>query len=113
MQGARQVREHPEAVDVRFIFLLPPSLSVLEERLRGRGTDSDEVIDKRLALVDRELEAAELFDYAVVNDDLDLAVDQVLSIIEAERSGRTEAVRARFGRGQVLTNWLRMADSVD
>jgi guanylate kinase len=108
VQGARQVRERRD--DVRFIFLLPPSLAELERRLASRGTDSAEAIDKRLALVDRELEAAIIFDYAVVNDELGDAVGDVVEIIAAERAGDTAEVSARHGRAGVLERWRRLAD---
>jgi guanylate kinase len=65
VQGARQVRKRRD--DARFIFLLPPSMSVLEERLQGRGTDSPEQIRKRLEVARRELAAIRDFDYAVTN----------------------------------------------
>jgi guanylate kinase len=100
VQGAAQVRER--MVDACLIFLLPPSLHVLEQRLRGRGTDEESVIQKRMALVDRELAAAGIFDFAVVNDDLDRAVAEVLLVIRAVREGREAGIRARFGRGPVM-----------
>ncbi len=103
VQGAEQVRERmPDAI---LVFLLPPSLAVLEARLRGRMTDSDAVIAKRLALVDRELAAAKHFDFAIVNDDLEVAVRQVLDVIEAVRAGERETVSARHGRARVLADW--------
>ena len=107
VQGAAQVRERRP--DARFIFLLPPSMQVLEARLRGRGTDSDDAVNRRLAMADRELEAIRFFDYAVVNDDLDATVAKVLDIVAAERSGREEElgeVRKRHGRAEVLAAWL-------
>ncbi len=105
VQGAAQVRERlPEAC---LIFLLPPSLGVLEERLRSRGTDDESVIQRRLALVDRELEAAGIFDYAIVNDDLERAVTEVLDVIHAVRRDETGEVDARHGRAQVLARWNR------
>lgn len=110
VQGARQVRERDD-LEVRFIFLLPPSLDELERRLRDRGTDSDAVIEHRLALVDRELAAAEIFDYAVVNEDLEETVDSVLSIIQAERSGELGRVRMRHGLQGVLAAWKRAGRS--
>lgn len=66
------------------IFLLPPSSQVLEYRLRKRGTDSDEAIEKRLATARQELEFVTHYDYLVVNDDLDEAVSAVKHIIKAE-----------------------------
>jgi guanylate kinase len=107
VQGAEQVRSG--STDARFIFLLPPSMKVLEARLRGRGTDSDEAIDRRLAVADRELEAIRFFDYAVVNDELEQAIAAVLEIVAAERSGSPEAlesIRARYDRATVYSAWL-------
>ena len=80
-------------------------LAILEERLRGRGTDVEEVIQKRMALVDRELAAAKLFDYAVVNDDLEKAVDRVLEVIDGIRTGRHEEIARIHGRPVVLAKW--------
>lgn len=103
VQGAGQVRERRG--DARFIFLLPPDMEVLAERLRLRGTDSPETIDRRLDLARQELAAVDLFDYAVVNDRLEEAVDSVIEIVEAERSGRPDAARERHGRIGVLKGW--------
>ena len=103
VQGAEQVKSRRP--DANLIFLLPPSLAVLEERLRGRKTDAEAVIQKRMALVDRELAAARLFDYAVVNDDLDAAVERVLDVIEAIREGRAEEIAKTHGRSVVLAAW--------
>lgn len=106
VQGAAQVKERRP--DARFIFLLPPSMQVLEQRLRGRGTDGEDAIDRRLGVADRELEAIRFFDYAVVNDDLERAIAEVLEIIAAERAGDAEAlaaVRRRHARDVVWTAW--------
>lgn len=82
--GARQTKERfPEAV---MIFIAPPSLSELERRLRGRGTDSEEKIQKRLARAREEIGSMREFDYVVVNDDLQRAVGLFISIISAERA---------------------------
>ena len=94
VQGARQVRERRD--DARFIFLLPPSMKVLEDRLSGRGTDSSEQILRRLELAREELAAIHDFDYAVVNDDLDRCVASVMEIIQAERAGGSGELRRRF-----------------
>jgi guanylate kinase len=103
VQGAAQVRERrPSAC---LIFLLPPSLEVLEDRLRGRGTDEEAVIQRRMALVDRELAAAKIFDFAVINDDLEQAVTDVLDLIAAVREGRSEEIAALYGRASVLERW--------
>jgi guanylate kinase len=103
VQGAAQVRDRrPSAC---LIFLLPPSLEVLEDRLRGRGTDEEAVIQRRMALVDRELAAAKIFDFAVINDDLEQAVTDVLDLIAAVREGRSEEIAALYGRACVLKRW--------
>lgn len=82
--GARQVKERmPEAV---MIFIAPPNLMELERRLRGRGTDSEEKIQKRLARARDEIKAVKEFDYIVVNDILANAKHTFHSIIEAERA---------------------------
>lgn len=67
------------------IFIAPPSFDVLEQRLRGRGTDSEEAIRKRMLIAKTELSRACEYDYIVENDILDEAVEDVLSIIRAER----------------------------
>ena len=75
LEGARQVRgSFPQAFQ---IFLAPPSFDELEQRIRGRGTDSEEAIQKRLARARQELEAQGEFDAVVVNDDLDLALAEL------------------------------------
>lgn len=65
------------------IFVMPPSLEVLEQRLRGRGTDSEESITRRLARSQQELKEAHLFDRTIVNDDLDRAVEETRQAIAA------------------------------
>jgi guanylate kinase len=94
VQGARQVRTRRP--DARFVFLLPPSFETLHERLLGRGTDAPEQIERRLEVARRELLAVADFDYAVVNDDLDRCVADVLSILAAERSGDPREARQRL-----------------
>jgi guanylate kinase len=87
VQGGMKVKgARPEAV---LVFLLPPSEEVLEERLRGRGTDGEEVIRRRLGNARREMEAAGDYDYRVINDDLGKCVDEVLEIIESEERGES------------------------
>jgi guanylate kinase len=84
VKGAEQVRARvPEAL---LIFLEPPSLEVLEQRLRGRGTETEAMIEDRLRLAARELEETAWFDAVVVNDDADRAADEVAAIIEASRT---------------------------
>ncbi len=101
LEGARQLKARvPEAV---MIFIAPPSLAELERRLRGRGTDDEDKIAKRLARAREEIRAVREFDYVVVNDDLDHAVRDFSAVVRAER------VRAeRLGDAQVL-GFLREA----
>ena len=86
VQGARLVREAGE--NAVFLFMLPPSAEALERRLRGRGTDSDEVISGRLAIARAEMSEAPTFDYLLVNDELDEAVRDFLAVIAVERMRR-------------------------
>jgi guanylate kinase len=82
--GARQVKERlPEAV---MVFIAPPSLVELERRLRGRGTDSEQKIQKRLSRAREEIKAVREFDYVVVNDRLADAASTFSAIIWAERA---------------------------
>ncbi|MBQ5911045.1 MAG: guanylate kinase [Clostridia bacterium] len=67
------------------IFIMPPSVEVLRARLAGRGTDSEEVIEKRMTSALKEIECAKNYDYIVVNDDLDSAVEDFITIIKADR----------------------------
>jgi guanylate kinase len=91
-QGAAQVRKiFPQAVS---IFVLPPSLEALESRLHGRGTDSAEVIARRLAAAHDEIRQVDQFDYAIINNDLQVALDELCSIVRAARL-RTPLVRQR------------------
>lgn len=82
-QGALQVKKQmPEAV---LIFICPPSIETLENRLRGRHTEDESTIQRRLQEVKIELERAEKFDYKVVNDDLDNAIAELENIIVGEQ----------------------------
>lgn len=82
-QGALQVKKQmPEAV---LIFICPPSIEALENRLRGRHTEDEATIQKRLQEVKTELERAEKFDYKVVNDDLEKAIAELEKIIIGEQ----------------------------
>ena len=84
IQGALQVKErYPEAV---LVFIVPPSLEELERRLRGRGTDAEEVILKRLAGATHELSFAKEYKYLVVNDTAELAMEKVRAIVLAEEN---------------------------
>ena len=82
-QGAQQVRRvFPEAIGV---FIMPPSLEVLKERLSGRGTDSAETIARRIAAARDEMRHVDEFDYVIINDDLQQAVGSLVSIVNASR----------------------------
>jgi len=84
VQGARQVRQRGLALVS--VFVLPPSFAVLEQRLRGRSKDSDEAIRRRLEVARHEVTGYGEYDYVVVNDDLDPAVESLRSIVVAERA---------------------------
>ncbi|MCL2392390.1 MAG: guanylate kinase [Oscillospiraceae bacterium] len=85
VQGARQVMAlDPEAVT---IFIVPPSLEVLEQRLRGRKTESEEKLHARLERARLELEEKSDYDFVVVNDDIDRAAEEILSIIDRTGDG--------------------------
>ena len=93
VEGAKQVRKKfPEAL---FIFLAPPTLEHLEERLIGRGTESQEVINHRISEARKEVEMMNLYDYVVINDEVMDAKEKVQMIVEAEHLKR-ERVEARF-----------------
>ena len=83
VQGAMKIKEKcPGAV---FIFIMPPSLETLRHRLEKRGTETPEVIEKRVGEAEREMEKSSEYDYIVVNDDLDAAVNDFLTVVRAEK----------------------------
>lgn len=82
VQGALKVRKKME--DAIFIFLSPPDLDALESRLIGRGTDSDEMIQKRISKAVQELKLIQYYDYVVENDSVDSAAKKIRHIIESE-----------------------------
>ncbi len=83
VNGAKQIREKmPDAIS---IFIMPPSFSELKNRLCGRGTESEEVINQRLNSALKEIERANEYDYIVVNDLIENATANVISIIQSER----------------------------
>lgn len=82
VQGAKQIKDKmPEAV---MIFIIPPSMAELEKRLRGRGTDSERKIEARLIRAREEYEAADFYDYIIVNDDAEKAAEEFSAVITAE-----------------------------
>ena len=93
VQGALQVKEKvPDGV---FIFLTPPDLDELRGRLSGRGTDSLAVINERMVKAREEIKLMSEYDYAVVNDEVHLAVERVKKIVEAEHF-RVDRVIGRY-----------------
>lgn len=84
VQGAKQVKEKmPEATS---IFIMPPSLEDLEARLRGRHTESEEAIQKRLGAAAREIEAGKNFDYRIINDNIEEALANMQKIFDGEEN---------------------------
>ena len=88
VQGARLVREalkdSPLKEQLQFIFITPPSLEILEKRLRDRGTETEEIIQKRLSEAAGEMSAAPEYDEKVINHDLDQAVAQMKTLLSGE-----------------------------
>ncbi|MBQ2971823.1 MAG: guanylate kinase [Ruminococcus sp.] len=88
IKGFLQIKEkYPDCVT---IFLLPPSMEELEKRLTGRGTEAPEVIRKRLDTAQKELTYAEQFDYTVINDDVERAKNEILTIISNIKKERNK-----------------------
>ncbi len=100
-QGAAQVRQaFPECIS---IFILPPSREALEQRLRGRGKDNDEVIAKRMAAVREDVSHIGEFDYVIINDNLNEALRELNAIV---LSARLHCV-GQLSRYQTLINQLQ------
>ncbi len=102
VQGAAQLKKRiPDAVS---IFILPPSREILEQRLRARSQDNEEVIRRRLADAAREIRNYSLYDYVLVNDDLNPAAETLKAIVRAERARRVRVedkirpILATFGQ---------------
>ena len=101
-QGARQVRSQwPDAISV---FILPPSASTLRERLTRRGQDSEEVIARRLANARAEIAHHGEFDYLIVNDDFQVALAALRSIVLAQRQ---RTARQKFEYSELVEELLR------
>ncbi|WP_280769044.1 guanylate kinase [Salipaludibacillus daqingensis] len=82
VQGALQVKESfPEGV---FIFLMPPSIKELRNRIEGRGTESQDLIDSRMTIAKDEIDLMDKYDYVVENDQVEYAVERIKSIVTAE-----------------------------
>jgi len=91
VKGARQVRSR--GIETVGIFVLPPSSDVLEQRLRGRSKDTEEQIRRRLDVARQEVAEYAQYEYVVINDEVDRAVDRLRAIVVAERS-RIRPMRA-------------------
>jgi guanylate kinase len=90
-QGARQIKSmRPDAVAV---FILPPSMQALESRLRGRASEDEETVRRRFAVASSEIAHYGLFDYVLVNEELERALEQLTSIFRAEECRRDRAAR--------------------
>jgi guanylate kinase len=103
MVGARSVRErYPGAVSV---FVIPPSMEALRQRIRGRGTESEEAVQRRLNEAPKWIEEGLNYDYVIVNDDLAAAVRHLRSIIDAELSRTVrrggELIRRLLEKGEL------------
>jgi guanylate kinase len=92
-QGAKQVRKIFS--DVVSIFVLPPSLEVLKNRLKDRNQDSKEVIAKRMAAAKEEISHVSEYDYVIINDNMDIALRDLVSVVQSERL-RASAQLARY-----------------
>ena len=99
VQGADKIKEiYP---DVIRIFIMPPSASVLERRLRGRNTEDEETINHRLVIAKGEMKMASEYDFIVINDELESAVKDIETIIDAER---LKASRNKIFLSEVINN---------
>jgi guanylate kinase len=92
-QGARQIRQNNGTAV--FVFIMPPSLAVLEERLRGRRSDQEEEIQRRLRRAADEIRDYPMYDYMIVNHDFDRALWELRSIVTAERA-RTRLIDSNW-----------------
>lgn len=91
VQGAMQVQKSfPDGV---FIFLFPPSLTELKNRILNRGTESEELIQSRMTKALSEIDMVHEYDYVVVNDDIDQAVDKIQAIIQSEHCKRERVAK--------------------
>ena len=102
-QGARQVRA--SAPESHSVFILPPSIAELERRLRGRKTDSDAVIERRLKDALGDMTHWDEFDHLIVNDDFDAALDRLAAVIAGrERGARTSLPEVRAAAAEILAS---------
>ena len=107
VQGARQVRGR--GIETVGIFVLPPSAAVLEQRLRGRSKDTEEQIRRRLEVARREVGEFAQYEYVVVNDELDGAVNRLRAIVLAERA----RVKAMRGEAETIIETFQVRGRAD
>ncbi len=98
IQGAKNIKDHFK--DAILIYVLPPSMEILEKRLRDRSTDDEKAIDTRLKKAGKEMKNCVSYDYLVFNDQIDQAVEELKSILVAERCRRS----VRLSKAQALFN---------
>lgn len=101
IQGALKIKE--QFPEVLLLFVTPPSAEILKERLSGRGTETEEVIHSRLARAVEEADGCEVYDYLVINDELDRCVEEVHQIILSERS----RMKHRLSKIEAIKNELK------
>ncbi|MDV3167051.1 MAG: guanylate kinase [Vigna little leaf phytoplasma] len=94
VEGALQIKKHKMSKNSVFIFIAPPSVNVLYKRLKKRNTESEEIIKERLKQAKYELSQAYLYDYIVINDEVEKAVDKIISIVVAEHSRVKNSISA-------------------
>ena len=94
VQGALQIKDvYPEAV---LVFILPPSMEELRARLTGRATETQDVVERRLGEAAKEISYVKQYDYAVINDDLEEAIDNVKMVIKASHFGVTQSIANQY-----------------
>lgn len=96
-QGVRLIKANHSSLDPVYVFIAPPTYSVLQKRLSGRGTDTDDAIDRRLRMALEELEFARqpnAFDYVIVNDDLDRAFQLLKDVVDGRDHDKFDEVPA-------------------
>jgi guanylate kinase len=98
VQGAKNIKDHFKGAIL--IYVLPPSMEILEKRLRDRGTDDEKAIGTRLKKAGKEMKNCVSYDYLVFNDQIDQAVEELKSILIAERCRRS----VRLSKAQTLFN---------
>lgn len=105
VQGARQIRE--SAFEAVSVFILPPDFGTLKERLRSRASDDDKQVARRLAQAREEAAEFHLYDYVVVNDELERAVGQLVAIVTSERR---RAEKCRKEAADIVSTFPRLGE---